>query len=177
MDFISAGQRIPLGKEGQLVLSYFSSCRVETIKGGTVTIGQSESRVDGGTLRAQNRPCDPKKFAVSTSLGEAGAAMTRLGKDQIVADDQTLASNRPVFKWSENGGAVRLVGEGKVVWTGSAQKSWIEYPANAPKLEPGVDYLVEVTTASGKKSKAHFNIDPDLKLADTMANRTVMVKN
>jgi hypothetical protein len=177
MDFVTPGQRIALGKEGQLVLSYFASCKLETIKGGTVTIGQSESRVDGGTVRTQNRPCDPKKFAVNTRVAEAGAAMTRLGKAGAAVDETTLASSRPVFKWEEKGGSLRLLVDGKEVWSATAQKSWIEYPGNAPKLEPGIAYRIEVTTVSGKTAAAHFTIDPALKLADTLANRTVMVRN
>src|SRR5690242_16937624 len=78
MDLVYPGQSIPLGAQGQLVLGYFSSCRVETIRGGTVTVGTLESRVSGGQIRATNRPCDPKRFAATTQTAEAGAAVKRV---------------------------------------------------------------------------------------------------
>lgn len=182
MDWIYPGQRIVLGSGGELSLSYLSSCRVETIKGGTVTVGQSESRVEGGTLRAQNRPCDPKKFAATTQTAEAGAAVKRVTPfDTRGGDETALSSLRPVFRWQEGGGTVRLFAVDKpkpeLVWSGAAQKSYIEYPTAAPKLLPSVPYTVEVVSASGKKSRADFIINPDLKLADTLMNRTVLVKN
>jgi len=179
MDFVYPGQSIPLGAQGQLVLGYFSSCRVETIHGGTVTIGTAESRVSGGQMRAANRPCDPKRFAATTQTAEAGAAVKRVTPfDDRLWAEASLKSDRPVFRWRDKGPAtVRVMEAGQpapqVVWTASASKGYVEYPGR-PALRTGVQYVVEVTGAGGTKHAA-FSIDPGLELSDGLLNRTVVV--
>jgi len=182
MDFVFPGQKIALGASGEIVLSYFSSCQVETIRGGTVAVGQADSKVEGGAVQAQKRPCDPKKFAANTTrTAEAGAAVKRLDPfDQPGAEETALSATRPVFRWREEGGAmVRVFAVDtptpKLVWQGKAEKSWVAYPADQPALQPGVPYLVQVV-AGGKDMRANFLIDPGLNLADTVWNRTVLVR-
>jgi len=46
--YLQPGQQIEVGSKGSLRLTYFSSCTVEVIKGGTVTIGTVSSVVTGG---------------------------------------------------------------------------------------------------------------------------------
>ena len=46
-DYVYEGQQINLGQEGELVLSYFSSCRLERLKGGQVEVGQKSSQTTG----------------------------------------------------------------------------------------------------------------------------------
>ncbi len=179
MDFVYPGQSIPLGAQGQLVLGYFSSCRVETIRGGTVTIGTAESRVSGGQVRSSNRPCDPKRFAATTQTAEAGAAVKRVTPfDERQWAETTLKSDRPVFRWRDKGPVtVRVMESGQpaqqVVWTASASKGYVEYPGR-PALQPGVQYVVEVSGSGGTKHAA-FSIDPGLELGDGLLNRTVDV--
>ena len=47
---VTIGQTIPLGTSGHLKISYYTSCLLETIDGGTVTIGSFSSRVAGGKI-------------------------------------------------------------------------------------------------------------------------------
>jgi hypothetical protein len=179
MDFVYPGQSIPLGAQGQLVLGYFSSCRVETIRGGTVTIGTAESRVSGGQVRATNRPCDPKRFAATTQTAEAGAAVKRVTPfDARQWAETSLKSDRPVFRWRDKGQAtVRVMETGQptpqLVWTANGSKGYVEYPGR-PALRAGVLYVVEVTGA-GSTKRAAFSIDPDLEIGDGLLNRTVDV--
>jgi hypothetical protein len=179
MEFVSPGQRIPLGKDGQLVLNYFQSCRVETVRGGTITVGQTESRIDGGTVRAQNRPCDPKKFAATTKTAEPGALAIRAVPGSTDDGEVSLKSDRPVFRWESGGATVRIFAVDtptpKLVWSGTAEKSWIEYPATAPKLQPSVPYLVDVNTKTGKKGQVNFIIEPGARPDDAAMNRIVLV--
>ena len=179
MDYVYPGQRIALGAQGQLVLDYFSSCRVETIRGGTVLIGTTESTVQGGQLRASTRPCDTKKFAATTQTAEAGAAVKRVTPfNQRGWSETTLKSNKPIFRWQTSAGSVtvKVVDQDskQVVWSGQTSKTYVEYPASGKPLEPGVLYLVEVTGGSGTMN-ARFSIDPDLDMPDTVLNRTVPV--
>ena len=39
-DYVYKGQTIDLGTDGEIVLSYFTSCKLERLKGGNVQIGQ-----------------------------------------------------------------------------------------------------------------------------------------
>jgi hypothetical protein len=181
MDYVYPGQRIALGAQGQIVLDYLRSCRVETIRGGTVSVGTTESEVQGGQLRATTRPCDQKKFAATTQTAEAGAGVTRLDTpfDPARWKETTLKSSRPMFRWPAAGGPATVTvhdqDSNEVVWSGQTSKSYIEYPAGGPRLQPGVAYAVDVTTAAGRLGGARFSIDPDLEIADTLLNRTVPV--
>jgi hypothetical protein len=178
MDYVYPGQTIALGAQGQLVLAYFESCRVETIRGGTVSVGASSSTVQGGQIRAATRPCDQKKFAATAQTAEAGAAVKRITPfDQRAWSETTIKSGKPMFRWQSAGGpvTVKVVDQDtrQVVWSAQTSKNYIEYPARSP-LQPGVPYAVEVSGPKGSMG-ARFSVDPDLDLADTLLNRTVPV--
>jgi len=178
MDYVYPGQRITLGAQGQLVLDYLQTCRVETIRGGTVVIGTTESNVQGGQLRATTRPCDPKKFAATTQTAEAGAAVKRLETpfDRRTWSETTVKTRKPIFRWQDAGPVtVKVVDQDsrQAVWSTQTSKSYVEY--RGPALQPpGVPYAVEVRGPKGSMG-ARFSIDPDLELADTLLNRTVPV--
>jgi hypothetical protein len=182
MDYVYPDQKLALGANGEIVLEYMSSCRVETIRGGTVTVGTTQSSVSGGKVDAKQRQCDQKRFAATTQTAEAGAAVKRLDPNRKAAvSEVTLKSGKPIFRWEGSGPAtVRVAALDKakpeILWTGQAQKAWIEYPANAPKLEPGVPYMVEIAFPSAPRAVAMFSIDPDVALADTAINRTVIAR-
>jgi hypothetical protein len=57
-DFVSAGQIIPLGVDGRITLGYLSSCERERIEGGRVTVGQTQSTDDGGSIKRLKVACD-----------------------------------------------------------------------------------------------------------------------
>jgi hypothetical protein len=179
LDYVFPGQKIQLGKDGELVVSYFSSCKLDTVKGGTVTIGITESSVQGGALKSESRPCDKKKFAATTQTAEAGAAAKRALENDAL-DEVTLKSPRPIFRWDEPGATnIRVFDVStptpKLVWSGSASGKLLEYPITAPKLQPLIPYVAEIARGSAKK-QVNFSIDPELRLADTAMNRTVVVK-
>lgn len=179
LDYVFPGQTISLGKEGELVVSYFSSCKLDTIKGGTVTVGAAESSVQGGSLKSDKRPCDAKKFVANAQTVEAGAAAKR-ALETNEAGEVTLKSPKPIFRWDQPGPtSIRIFAVDtptpRLVWSGSSEKKYVEYPASAPRLEPVVPYLAEVTRGTAK-TRVNFSIDPELRLADTVMNRTVVVK-
>lgn len=174
-DYVFPGQRIQLGPRGELKLSYLASCRSETIRGGTVTIGENQSNVAGGRVDGVEKPCDTKRFAANVQTAEAGAGVKRLTPfDSKSWAEVALASPRPIFRWDGKGNAnIRILDENRrQVWAATTAKSFAEYPANAPPLEPGAPYVVEVS-GLGAPFYARFSIDPDLEIADTVANRTV----
>lgn len=175
-DYLFPGQTVQLGQRGELRLSYLASCRSETIRGGNVTIGDRQSVVSGGRIQGTEKPCDTKRFAASTQTAEAGAGVKRLSPfDSKDWAEVSLASGKPIFRWEPKGNAtIRVLNfeTKQVVWSGSAVKNYLEYPATAPALQPGMPYVAEVIIAGGKHY-AKFSVDPDLEIADTVTNRTV----
>lgn len=57
MDYVNEGQVIKLGKEESITLGYLLSCQRETITGGTVTIGEQQSKVSKGRLLREEVEC------------------------------------------------------------------------------------------------------------------------
>jgi len=51
MDYVETGKVIALGPDDTLVLSYMTSCIQETIRGGTVTVGTTQSEVRSGKIK------------------------------------------------------------------------------------------------------------------------------
>ena len=62
MDYVEAGKVIALGPDDTLVLSYMTSCIQETIRGGTVTIGTTQSEVRSGKVKRVKVACDAGKM-------------------------------------------------------------------------------------------------------------------
>lgn len=75
MDYVQAGQVIKLGVEDELVLGYLRSCWRESIKGGTVTVGTDESKVEGGEVRREKVRCDGGQLRLTQAQSGQSAVM------------------------------------------------------------------------------------------------------
>lgn len=170
-DYAYPGQRIELGADGALVLSYFASCVTESIRGGSVTIGTESSRVRGGSVRRETIPCQSAGAVVAADASEAGAAAKRVTPfDDAAWAETTIRSDRPLFKWPRvPGRSARILyldaPTPRLVWDGAVEGTHFVYPRQAPALEPGMPYQVEVTLADGRTVSAVFSIDPGLEVA------------
>ncbi len=178
LDYVYPGQVIELGAAGTIVLSYFVSCRIETVIGGRLEVTREASIVSGGRLSQKSAPCQYDQAMVTAATGEAGAGVTRIPDDAIF-DEWTVKSTRPTFKWSRAGDATVVVVDldadpDTPVWTARVTGSHIDYPADAPPLEVGPPYQVRVTMG-GETLSADFSINPDLGGPDTAASRLVPV--
>ncbi|HTV29738.1 MAG TPA: hypothetical protein VMF32_18355 [Xanthobacteraceae bacterium] len=79
MDYVGAGQVIKLRPGDVLVLSYLKSCEHETITGGTVTVGNDHSEVDGGKVARTKVACDGGKVELpGRQASETAATAFRL---------------------------------------------------------------------------------------------------
>jgi len=58
MDYVTAGKHIQLRGQDTLVLGYFTSCLSEAITGGAVTVGTTQSDVQGGKVKRTKVVCD-----------------------------------------------------------------------------------------------------------------------
>lgn len=180
-DYLDSGQNIALGARGRATIAYFENCRVEQIRGGTVTVGSTESRVAGGQVNARTMACKGTKPIVVAEAREAGGGVSRAFPADRWAE-WSLKASRPIFKWSGGASAAQhrvTITElerqpGRVVWTGTARGSYVAYPNTAPALAPGMPYLVKVEGPS-TTGESVFSIDPNLDIADTPASRVVVV--
>ena len=187
-DYLDAGATIQLGAKGTATISYFDGCRVEKIRGGTVTIGAKESAVAGGQVNASKMACKGAKPVVVASAREAGAAVNRI--TPFPADrwaEWTVKTDRPVFSWrrepDENAQTVYRVtivaldnNPQRIVWSGDAKAHYLAYAPNAPRLTTGMPYQVKVEVAGKTAAEGVFSIDPGLDIADTPANRVVPIR-
>lgn len=73
MDYVAPGKIIALGPRDAVVLGYIRSCWRETIRGGTVTIGQDQSDVAGGGVERVKTRCDGGRMELAAELAKQGA--------------------------------------------------------------------------------------------------------
>lgn len=185
MDYVYPQQRVSLGKKGKLVLSYLNGCMTETITGGTVTVAPAGSVVAGGKMSRKQENC-PKQVVVASTSGasEAGATANRIvtfpGMDW---SEQIVKSPLPTFKWVGATGSTRIEvyamdnkGNPVKVWSASTPKSYITYPKDARKIEPGMPYLAQVQLGNGAYLTANFSVDQGLDVPDTLVNRVVRIQ-
>jgi hypothetical protein len=184
-DSVYAGQTIDLGSSGRLTLAYAGGCSIETIRGGTVTVGTGASRVSGGLVStSRSASCGRSQIALNASSSEAGsginrmvpvdahsseagAGINRLGETPFDAKlwaETTVSSGRPQFSGAD--GSIRIVmldaPSPQTVWEGQGGAGF-RYPGDAPKLQTGVPYRIE---AGGHS--AVFSVDPGAKGAGSM---------
>ena len=182
-DYVYPGSVIELGDGGSIVLSYLESCIVETIRGGRVQVGERASEVEGGTIEKSQAPCEGNQVATTESTQEAAGTAYRVaafaGQDWA---ERTIKSDRPIFKWSAPPGSFSAIAvvsldldPPTVIWRGVSDKTHLEYPADAPKLEVGVPYEVQVSLPGAPLAKTAFSIDPELEGAETTLSRLVPI--
>lgn len=150
MDYVDEGQTVQLGAGQTLSLSYLESCTVETITGGTVTIGVTESKVAGGSVDRKSAPCDKGKLKLSAQQsGAAGVSATRGG---FKLGD---AVRNPDFRLFRTSAVIVVPNPGKVViertdQAGEPQYSidvtehYIDLAKSSIRLVPGATYKVSM---------------------------------
>ncbi|MFN3231655.1 MAG: hypothetical protein ACE363_05795 [Alphaproteobacteria bacterium] len=179
-DFAHKGQRIDLGRNGEILLTFFSPCRVERITGGLITLTDSEATVSMDASRqTQGASCRPME-----DLPPFKNAQSRLpdeGPFDQTAWAEAVVNSRPVFKWPPlPPGTVGNVTvwaldhiEPEIVWQTATPLAYAEYPAASRPLTPGLPYLVEVSIAGEAVVKARFSLDLDLSFSKTALNRVI----
>jgi hypothetical protein len=179
-DYLEPGRTIPLGQRGRATVAYLENCRVEQIRGGTVEIGTTESRVTGGQISARTIACKGSRPIVMAAASEAGAGVSRAFPPERWLET-SIRGARPILKWrGARGDAHTLtitdleLRPGRVMWSGTVRGTYLAYPANAPALVTGIPYEAKVE-GPGVAARAVFSIDPRLDVADTPANRVVFL--
>jgi hypothetical protein len=82
-DYLESGQRIALSVGDVLVLGYLGSCLRETIHGGEVTVGTTQSSVAGGLVIREEVECDGGSTELSAAeASQSGTIAFRQGPQQ-----------------------------------------------------------------------------------------------
>lgn len=74
MDYVAVGREIRLGPKDSIVLGYLRSCWRETITGGTVTVGDEQSKVQSGKVERSKVECDSKRKPLGAREATQSAA-------------------------------------------------------------------------------------------------------
>lgn len=97
-DYLSPGTEVELAGEDWLVLGYLRSCKQEHITGGTITVGEKESTVSGGTVERRSVECDGGNLQLSSDQSDrAGVAVMRKGEGEHEVA-LTVHSRSPLFR-------------------------------------------------------------------------------
>ncbi|MEQ8440948.1 MAG: hypothetical protein RIM33_10050 [Alphaproteobacteria bacterium] len=150
MDYLTPGQEITLSGDETIVIGYFASCLQETVTGGTVTVGEYESSVDGGTVATERGfDCDDQVITYTLAQQqEAGTTALRAGTpcDQIVPDI-VIYDTSPLIRLSDGGSAIAyrdLCAEaGQEMQTLDAEQGIVDFRAQGLSLTPEHLYLLQ----------------------------------
>jgi hypothetical protein len=112
MDYVVPGKVIALGPRDAIVLGYIRSCWRETIRGGTVTIGQQQSEVAGGSVERVKIACDGGRMELAAE--QARQSATSVFRDPN-AKPRRASLPRPQFVLHGRSPVVELRGGGAIV--------------------------------------------------------------
>lgn len=96
--FARVGDKFTLGQGGRLTLGYLASCIEETVIGGNLTIGESQSIVRGGHVDRRKVECDSNGLVLTeTQLAEGGVTVFREGQPAGSLEvDLTIHGTKPL---------------------------------------------------------------------------------
>lgn len=147
MDYLSAGKVIKLKSQDSVMLGYLTSCWSETITGGTVTVGNEQSDVQGGKVDRAKVPCNGGNIALTAKQANQSAGTSfRAPEDPVM-----LYGVSPVIE--ATGGAAVLItridqpGEHHTVTLPrkkDARRSFIDLAASGKRLVPGGVYRASI---------------------------------
>lgn len=112
MDYVSPGKVIALGPREAIVLGYIRSCWRETIRGATVTVGQDQSDVSGGSVERVKVRCDGGRMELAAEQARQGA--TSVMRDPAAGRPRRAALPKPQFVLHGRSPVVELKGGGTI---------------------------------------------------------------
>jgi hypothetical protein len=152
MDYVLPGKVIKLGPDGVVILSYLKTCSRETISGiGTVIVGEEESMVHLGDVKANKVPCDlVHTRLIGRETGESAATVVR-AMDTKLSPRLTLFGLSPLIESGAHGKLVveRLDVKGErydVELTSSTavRGRFYDFAKTSTALKPGGIYSASV---------------------------------
>jgi hypothetical protein len=111
MDYVTAGQKIQLGPDDRIVLSYLNSCVRETIRGGVVTIGRDQSEATSAHVERTKVDCEAAKMMGAVGQSNDSASLILRGK----RPETVRPAPEPEFTLFGLSPLIELRGSGKLV--------------------------------------------------------------
>lgn len=98
LDMLVPGTRIELRPGHTMVVGYFSSCLIETVASGRITIGERESIIEGGQVARRTVRCRaPSPSAPGWRQGTIGGAPVRGGDPLVPPEPVIVQGHYPAF--------------------------------------------------------------------------------
>jgi hypothetical protein len=140
-DYLLKGDKFVLSDGATVVIGYMSSCRRETVKGGTVTIGEEASLVEGGIIDFEVVDCDGGEVDLSTREAAASGVVVFRGSEE---PEVTLYSATPAFTFLDTSTAseleiVRIDRPGDILRVPVRARS-LDFRSTGDTLAPGGHY-------------------------------------
>lgn len=156
MDYVTPGEVIKLGPKDTLILGYLTSCKRETIVGGTVTVGKDQSDIAGGNVQRTTSQCGGGNLTLNSQLADKSAAMAFRQVPQDAAKKQaepqiTLYGRSPLIELKPIGALVieRIDNPGErhdfVLGDSHIQHGkFLDLAASGVSLQPGGIYKARI---------------------------------
>lgn len=155
-DTLKAGQSVDLRPGRHAVISYLDSCIRETIEGGLVKIGQSQSEVQDGKVERETLDCGVKQLALTnTTQDQSATTVFRPLFDNLVK--QVVPDISP-FVLADHAQSIELkeMGTEDAPKTLSLKDGKLDLRQAGIKLQPGGIYKL---TAAGRET--YIKIAPE----------------
>lgn len=102
-DYLRPGQVVDLGEADLLVLGYLESCLRETIVGGQVVVGQTESAVQSGSVDRKRVECDGGRSRLSAEQASKSGVIVFRSPDGDADQSPPIRifSASPIFTFTD----------------------------------------------------------------------------
>ena len=177
------GDRIDLRPGGVLKVSYLNTCEEEVITGGRVKFRETDRKLSKGakaeTTEALCLSADQYRTEEEEDIYEDVQALSPFQDDRW--REKVIKSTIPIFQWpmgTQTGQVMVKVthldaSPEILVYEVASSANYLIYPSDAPPLETGEPYRVDVAYPDGSTRSTIFSCDPDLGVPDNVTNRLV----
>ena len=116
MDYLTKGRIIRLAPDETVIIGYLESCVREAIRGGTIEIGETESKVESGFVERDKVECDARRMVGAPGLTLDSTGFISRGDDGKESMPSVPRAPPPEFTLYGSSPLVELNGGGKLDW-------------------------------------------------------------
>lgn len=151
---VAAGDGVDLGSEARVEFNHYPKCEIVVVKGGRLSFSEQGYTVQRGQVVDAKKtkcahPVDVRGTA-GVGGGMIGGGVVRSAGGGLKLRDKPgfvlLGVRRGDYK------SLRILKDKAVLAEGPVQQNRFSFPAQAPALPPGKDYVVELVSSGAAKS-------------------------